>query len=275
MSKQQSSVPLMCPICRTPLYLFERTWQCDTNHSFDIAKQGYVNLHVVQHKHSKTPGDTTVSVTARREFLSAGFYAPLQQTMTQLIKKYHIQSVLDIGCGEGYYTHAMQQHAEHVIGLDIAKTAVQRAAKLNSNVTWVVGTGTILPVLSAQIDLCTSLFSPLPLSEIQRVLTANGYMLIVTPAEDHLYAMRDALFDQVNLHDPSKFSTQFSEHFDLIEQEKLTYPMTLSQADLKHLIAMTPYAYKAKLEKRVQLEQQQAFVVNASFQIYLFKKKAV
>jgi len=59
---------LMCPVCRQSLNLAENTWRCEQGHSYDVAKQGYVNLHVVQHKHSKTPGDTAESVLARREF---------------------------------------------------------------------------------------------------------------------------------------------------------------------------------------------------------------
>ena len=137
---------LMCPVCRQALNLVANSWQCEKGHHYDVAKQGYVNLHVVQHKHSKTPGDTPESVLARREFLQAGFYQPLQQVMVELLQQLKPKAVLDIGCGEGYYTHAMQPWTKHCVGVDIAKTAVQRAAKLNSRVVWVVGTGAILPV---------------------------------------------------------------------------------------------------------------------------------
>ncbi|MEG2266271.1 MAG: methyltransferase, partial [Acinetobacter sp.] len=97
---------LMCPVCREQLKLNERTWRCDNQHSYDVAKQGYVNLHVVQHKHSKNPGDTPESVQARRTFLSAGHYAPLQQAVVEKIRELRIENLLDIGCGEGYYTNA-------------------------------------------------------------------------------------------------------------------------------------------------------------------------
>ena len=36
---------------------------------------------------------------------------------------------------------------------------------------------------------------------------------------------------------------------------------------------MTPYAYKAKAERRQALEQQTQFDVTAQHQIYLFQKK--
>lgn len=263
---------LMCPVCREALSLTERTWRCINNHSYDVAKQGYVNLHVVQHKHSKNPGDTPESVQARRAFLSGGFYAPLQQSVVNKIRTLRIENLLDIGCGEGYYTDAMQQEVMQCVGVDIAKNAVQVAAKLNKEVDWVVGTGATLPVLDHSIDLCTSLFSPIPQEEILRVLKPEGYLMVVTPAPNHLYAMREALFDEVNAHDPHKFVEQLQAHFTLVEQPIVESTFELDQTQLKNLIAMTPYAYKAKSEKRQALEQLEKISLTASFQVYLFQK---
>lgn len=264
---------LMCPVCRESLKLTERTWRCDNHHSYDVAKQGYVNLHVVQHKNSKNPGDTPESVHARRAFLSSGFYAPLQQAVVSKIRQLRIENLLDIGCGEGYYTNAMQAEVLQCVGVDIAKNAVQVAAKLNKQITWVVGTGATLPVLDHSIDLCTSLFSPIPEQEILRVLKSEGYLLVVTPAKEHLLAMREALFEEVNPHDSHKFVEQLSGNFDLIDEQVVNAQMHLNQQDLKNLIAMTPYAYKAKPERRLALEQVEQFELNGQFQIYIFKKK--
>ncbi|HAV3438802.1 methyltransferase domain-containing protein [Acinetobacter baumannii] len=263
---------LMCPVCRQRLELVSKTWRCEQGHSYDIAKQGYVNLHVVQHKHSKNPGDTPESVDARRAFLQGGYYQPLQQAVVHLLKDLKAKMVLDIGCGEGYYTSAMQQVVEQCIGVDIAKNAVQRAAKLNDKVTWVVGTGATLPVIDQSMDVCTSLFSPIPQTEILRVLKDDGYLIVVTPATDHLYAMREALFEQVNPHTPQKFVEQLQDLFELKEQQVIDAPLVLDQQALKNLIAMTPYAYKASPERRMQLEQKAHLQVTASFQIYLFQK---
>lgn len=264
---------LMCPICRQSLNLTERTWRCEQGHSYDVAKQGYVNLHVVQHKHSKNPGDTPESVDARRAFLQGGYYQPLQQAVVDLLKQLDVKAILDIGCGEGYYTSAMQQVVEHCVGVDIAKTAVQRAAKLNPEVTWVVGTGATLPVLDHSMDACTSLFSPIPQAEIARVLKEDGYLIVVTPAAEHLYAMREALFEQVNPHTPEKFVEQLQDLFELKQEQIIDAPFVLEQQALKNLIAMTPYAYKASPERRSQLEQHSQLEVTASFQIYVFQKR--
>lgn len=264
---------LMCPVCRQSLNLTERTWRCEQGHSYDVAKQGYVNLHVVQHKHSKNPGDTPESVDARRAFLQSGYYQPLQQAVVALLKQLDVKAILDIGCGEGYYTSAMQQVVEQCVGVDIAKNAVQRAAKLNTEVTWVVGTGATLPVLDQSMDACTSLFSPIPQAEIARVLKDEGYLIVVTPASEHLYAMREALFEQVNPHTPEKFVEQLQDLFELKQEQIIDTPFVLDQQALKNLIAMTPYAYKASPERRLQLEQQSQLEVTASFQIYVFQKR--
>ncbi|WP_349913967.1 putative RNA methyltransferase [Acinetobacter pittii] len=264
---------LMCPVCRQSLNLIERTWRCEQGHSYDVAKQGYVNLHVVQHKHSKNPGDTPESVDARRAFLQGGYYQPLQQAVVDLLKQLNVKAILDIGCGEGYYTSVMQQVVEQCVGVDIAKNAVQRAAKLNTEVTWVVGTGATLPVLDHSMDACTSLFSPIPQTEIARVLKDDGYLIVVTPASEHLYTMREALFEQVNPHTPEKFVEQLQNLFELKQEQIIDAPFVLDQQALKNLIAMTPYAYKASPERRLQLEQQLQLEVTASFQIYVFQKR--
>ncbi|ENW07047.1 putative RNA methyltransferase [Acinetobacter beijerinckii] len=264
---------LMCPVCRQTLNLIENSWRCEKGHHYDVAKQGYVNLHVVQHKHSKNPGDTAESVLARREFLQAGFYQPLQHAIVELLQELKPHAVLDIGCGEGYYTNAMQQHTQYCIGVDIAKTAVQRAAKLNSKVTWIVATGATLPVQDHSIDVCTSLFSPIPQDEIIRVLKKNGHLIVVTPAPTHLFHLREALFEQVNLHEPQKFVEQLDAQFEIKQSKLVEAELLLDHQALNNLIAMTPYAYKASLEKRQALEQKQQFAVTAAFQIYVFEKR--
>ena len=53
------------------------TWRCTQGHSFDIARQGYVNLLPVQNKRSRDPGDSKTMIVARQEFLVAGFYQPI------------------------------------------------------------------------------------------------------------------------------------------------------------------------------------------------------
>lgn len=270
---------LICPICHTDLNLQGKTYTCQNRHSYDISKDGYVNLHVVQHKNSHSAGDTPESVQARRRFLAGGFYQHLRDKISSIINYLSPNTVLDIGCGEGYYTSILANNERQVIGLDIAKTAIIIASKtyknqeVGKNITWVVGTGSVLPVAEGSIDICTSFFSPLPKAEMLRVLTAEGYLLVATPAPRHLYAMREQLFERVNLHNPTKFIAELSPEFTLIDEWQIDTPMVLDSQNLSDLMVMTPYAYKAKLDKKISLKTQTNFEVTASFCVYLFKKQ--
>lgn len=264
---------IICPLCHTDLQQEKTRWVCHNQHSFDVARQGYVNLLPVQHKNSKSPGDTAEAVQARREFLQAGFYQPLKDNLMNWLAELQAQSILDMGCGEGFYTSGMPAVATRIIGVDIAKTAVQIAARRYAQITWLIASAAKLPIASESLDVVTSFFSPLPRDEMARVLKPNGYLLIATPAPGHLYEMRAALFEQVNPHQPDKFIETLMPDFQLIRQDVLTYELTLEQTALRHLIAMTPYAWKAKAEKRQQLEQTDLLKTSASFQIYLFQKQ--
>ena len=91
---------LFCPICGKPLRKTDRALVCEDRHSFDIARQGYVNLLPVQQKHSKNPGDTREQVLSRRAFLEAGYYAPICDALIDAAKALHLTGpILDVGCG--------------------------------------------------------------------------------------------------------------------------------------------------------------------------------
>lgn len=266
-------IPLRCPVCAEALQAQDRSWVCPSRHTFDTAREGYINLLLVQQKKSKEPGDNPEMVQARRDFLDAGHYAPLRDSALGLLRPLKAQTLLDIGCGEGYYTSAFAETVPDVAALDIAKPAVQIAAKRYKNMTWLVGSAAALPVTDACVDVVSSLFSPLPGAEMARVLKAGGHVLAVTPARHHLWSLREALFDEVRAHEPEKFLEELSPHFKLYTQLDIRFPLTLDNASLRNLLLMTPYAWRAKPEKREALAQQEAFTTEAAFTLYLLHKQ--
>jgi 23S rRNA (guanine745-N1)-methyltransferase len=253
------SEALRCPICTGALIFEPRTWRCTNGHAFDVAREGYVNLLPVQHKHSRAPGDTPESLAARRAFLDAGHYAPLREALVSMLPggTRHLE-LLDVGCGEGYYTAALKSLASTVIGLDIAKPAVRLAAKRHPDITWIVGSGARLPIADASIDIVCSLFTPLHPAEMARVLRPGGDLILATPADSHLQALRAALFDQVEPHAPEKFRDAFEPMLSCVDRRDVRYALHLSAADVAKLIEMTPYAWKARPERRSALLQSQA-----------------
>ena len=126
---------LVCPICGNDLNQQDRAFVCPNRHSFDIARQGYVNLLTVQQKHSLAPGDTREQVLSRRAFLEAGYYAPIIETLIATAKKYGVSGeILDIGCGEGWYSAQLAASLDlPLTGLDISKEAVRCAAAKYKN----------------------------------------------------------------------------------------------------------------------------------------------
>ena len=93
---------LICPICGEALCREDRQYRCEKRHSFDIARQGYVNLLPVQQKRSLHPGDTREQVLSRRAFLDAGYYSPIAETLCETALELGATGpILDIGCGEG------------------------------------------------------------------------------------------------------------------------------------------------------------------------------
>lgn len=268
---------LVCPLCASAFLIEPRTWRCTQGHSFDVAREGYINLLPVQHKHSRDPGDRPDAVLARRAFLEGGHYQPLREALVSILQPLGAGSLVDIGCGEGYYTDALRAVAHDVVGLDISKPAVRLAAKRFPGLRWIVGTGTHLPIAAAGVDVVCSLFTPLNEAEIARVLRPGGRVLIVTPGADHLWAMREILFDTVQAHEPDKFRRLFGDRvegeFEPIDPVELRVPLQLDQTALRHLAAMTPYAWKARPERRAALDALEGLDTQAAFSIMVFVRR--
>ena len=152
---------LICPICGQELNMVGKQYLCPNNHSFDIARQGHVNLLTVQQKHSKNPGDTREQVLSRREFLEEGHYAPICQTLIDTAKELSITGpILDVGCGEGYYSSRLADAlGAELTGLDISKEAVRCAAAKYKGKLWMCATAAHIPVESGSAQLLTSLFA--------------------------------------------------------------------------------------------------------------------
>lgn len=268
-----SPASYLCPLCQQALSLTDKTYRCDNNHSFDQAKQGYVNLLPVQFKHSKTPGDNKDMVIARRAFLDKGFYQPLVDKMLELYQKYGEPNapVLDAGCGEGFYTHQHKTAINNVYGVDISKETIKSAAKRYKSCHFSVGTLSKLSFADNTFAWLTSVYAPILEAEFTRILKSEGYLLTVTPAEQHLLALKKLIYRQATEHDISKNPIK---NLTLIEEHKLTYPMHFDNSDdALNLLAMTPFAFKASEELITQLKSMDNFTCQADFILRLYRKK--
>ena len=143
------STVLACPNCALALTFSARGATCANGHSFDRGRSGYLNLLVGGRlSAATTPGDTPDALAARRRFLGAGYYAPIAEALAEAVGVPD-GPVLDVGCGEGYYLS--QLDLVDLYGLDVAKSAVQMAARLLPDAQFVVGSAYRLPVLAGSV----------------------------------------------------------------------------------------------------------------------------
>ena len=227
-----------CPHCGLSFRETTSGVQCPNNHSFDRAREGYLNLLVAGRISAGTvSGDTPESLAARRRFLSTGAYNPIAQAVADTIGEVD-GSVLDIGCGEGSYLSHIQ--SPHRYGLDIAKRGVQMACKLLPDAQFVVGTAFRLPVLDESCDAVFSIFAPHSLEEFQRALAPCGQWVTVTPGAHHLHQMRPKRDDNIlererRRDDPPTHAAN---------ARRLQFDLDLTDESAHDLFSMTPLVWQ-------------------------------
>ncbi|WP_247946833.1 putative RNA methyltransferase [Streptococcus oralis] len=236
-----------CPICQENLTLIESSLKCSNRHSFDLAKFGYVNL-APQIKQSANYDKENFQ--NRQEILEAGFYQAILEGISDLLAtKPSAKTVLDIGCGEGFYSRKLQEsHSDKTFyAFDISKDSVQIAAKSEPNwaVNWFVGDLARLPIKDASMDILLDIFSPANYGEFRRVLSKDGILIKVIPTENHLKEIRQMVQDQLTKKDYSNqdIKEHFQEHFSIQSRQiaSLTKPITAEQRQA--LLAMTPLLF--------------------------------
>lgn len=234
----------------------------------------------VQHKRSKQPGDNVEMMQARRRFLATGHYHPLRAAVAKLCITYTegtTGQLLDIGCGEGYYTAYIgeqllaKQPQSICYGLDISKVAIRYAAKRYTSdaMQFCVASSQRLPFADGSLDAIVRIYAPCHAQELARVLADQGIVITVTPAARHLYQLKERVYQQVHLHDetPEQIAG-----FSLIEESKLSYDMALTGQQADDLLQMTPFAWKANAMVRSQLAGAAQFMCSADFMIRVYRK---
>ncbi len=256
---------LICPVCGEKLNKLDRSVRCGSGHSFDLAKEGYVNL-LRSNRPGDTIGDDKLSARARRDFLNKGYYSALQSALCRIFAG-KSGSVLDICCGEGYYTAALGENPNlQVYGFDISREMVRLAAK-RGNGTYFVANMASIPVKAESVDYATHLFAPFIEEAFSKVLKPGGRLFTVIPGQKHLWGLKQALYETPYENDEKLPETK---ELRLVSVQKITDTIILaSQEDIQAVFRMTPYYFhtsavdKAKLEGLSQLQTPVEFVIAA------------
>lgn len=272
---------LTCPICTISLVQNDTNLQCSNHHSFDISAEGYVNL-----LRKKLPGDAKEMLVARREFLAQGHYQPLSDLINDFICT-HLSSssspltILDAGCGEGYYLGRLQHYLlahdyqTQYSGLDISKDAIRMAARRYKQVCFVVANiNERLVFVDDAMQVVLNIFAPRNPAEFARVLVPEGLLLLVIPGADHLQQLR-ATLHLLNIEEDKeqKVIAQFSPFFDFVSSSPLSYTLQFDHKDIMQAVMMTPNYWHLAQDVRERVEVMEMIETTVSFSGLVFRRR--
>lgn len=271
---------LVCPSCKKDLVCNDKSYVCENKHTYDRAKNGYVNLLLSNQKNAKDPGDTKEMCVSRERFLEKGYYGELKDTVCNIINKYTTSikgkcNILDGGCGEGYYTNSIINAINNnnakieMVGVDISKHAVNIANRKNKQVKYAVASLFHLPIADKSCDIFINMFAPFCAEEIQRVLKKDGVMIMAIPDRRHLFSLKEFLYDNPYENEVKEFELA---GFTLVNSTKVSCDISIdNNEDIKSLFGMTPYFWRTPKESIEKLNSIEKLDTKGEFIVLEYK----
>lgn len=263
---------LRCPVCAQALSADAHTLRCGSGHSFDLAKEGYCNL-LRTGKPGDSKGDNKEMARSRRDFLEKGYFAPLARAVGECAARYtgDGDTVLDICCGEGYYTDFLTKRLpRRYFGFDLSKNMVRLAAKRRCGATFFVANIASVPVHDASVKLAFHLFAPFHAAEFGRILATDGVIVTAVPGKQHLFGLKQVLYDTPYENDEQPPKADGLTLTDTLRvREQITLP---SREDIAALFQMTPYYYHTPAEGRQRLDALHRLATDIEFVLYIYHK---
>ena len=279
-----------CPSCGQALTLNAesqpKTYSCSNRHSFDVAREGYLNLLLAQHKRSRNPGDSDDMIRSRQRFLSAGYYSLLSDAIVSQVANSangFNQTLIDLGCGEGHYLQQLRDASLNdpksdsksaspdlkLLGIDISKFAVRLAAKRKMGARLVVDSAFNIPLFENRLDTAISVFSPISCEETARILKPGGTLIMVGPGEEHLSGLTKLIYDKTVPHagNPLDATAQFT----LQESIEIKRDISVEGSDILDLLTMTPYYWQARPEQQEKLAKLEKLETPIHFYIKIYQ----
>ncbi|MDB5179091.1 MAG: methyltransferase protein [Patescibacteria group bacterium] len=266
----------ICPNCNEALESAGGSLVCVNGHTFDVAREGYVNL-LTGRQRSGHKGDTPEMLAARRRFFAGGYYEPLRQRLVSLVAGLKPRVVAEIGCGEGYYIGGIREHVPGVAAFatDIAKEGVRLGAKQYPRVHFAVAdTNRSLPLANGSADVVLDVFAPRNGPEFARILRRDGRLVVVIPTTRHLAELREIQPLLVIQEDKRRLVEEgLAGEFKLAQHEVLTAPLELAGPAVLDLVEMTPNAWFLTPEQKQRLGEVGRIRVRGEFEILMFERK--
>lgn len=282
--------PLVCPVCNARLEQERKTLECSAGHTFDIAREGYVNLLLSNHRRRAVDGDTADMLRSRRRFLEAGYYRPLYELLATMIAETYQNNnflasekacIFEVGSGEGYYIGNITRELHQsmispkfaFMGMDLSKAAARFASKRYQDTLFFVGDiHRRVYVQDTSVNVLLNIFSPRNVAEFARILAPKGCILIVIPAESHLSSLRTTLnLLDIQVDKERQTLARFVDDFSLVDRRVLHYPLELPATAVADLVNMGPNHWH-RLDKFVE-SNETITATEASFIVLHLQRK--
>lgn len=268
----------ICPKCSEKLNINEQgTAVCPCGHTYDRSRFGYYNL--LLSNAGGNHGDNREMIDARRAFLDTGAYLPLANKVAELAYESISDGgvLLDIGCGEGYYTSLIMTRLSDggksvsTLGFDISKDACRYSMKRCVGAEIAVASAYKMPVADGSVDLAVNIFSPLAADETHRVLRSGGRFIMAIPDENHLFGLKKLLYKTPY---KNRVADTALAGFSLLRTERVAYTLTLDSAEqIKSLFMMTPYAYRTPHEAKERLLSVGRLETEIEFLVFVYERQ--
>ena len=252
LDKIAAFVGFQCPACGLPLSVDESSLRCGKGHTYDVARKGYVHLH---HKTVQSEYDRQL-FESRRAVFEAGFYNPVLDALTSGLQRPLSETVLDAGCGEGFYTHSLASANPDClfIGIDLSKDAIIAAAGRSASALYCVGDLSHLPFVDDTFDIIMNILSPASYISFDRVLKKGGRLMKIMPGREYLQEIRERLPANKSEYDDTKVHDYLQEHMNLMSLERIYYSKPLTKELYTHFLNMTPLTQSLSNDERNALE---------------------
>lgn len=260
---------LRCPVCSGGFSQGEKSLLCENGHCFDKAKEGYVNLLSGCRKSGDAIGDNREMAKNRKAFLDGGYYACLADAVAKLVQG---DTVLDICCGEGYYTEKIMSSAgkRQYYGFDLSREMVRLAAKRKCGATFFVANIADIPVRDESVDFAFHLFAPFHAGEFHRIMKTGGRLVTVFPGKRHLFALKEVLYDVPYENDEKIPDTG---DFRLVETVTVKDRIRLEgNENIMSLLRMTPYFYHTPTEGLQRISTLDSLETEVEFVLAVMRK---
>ena len=233
---------LRCPLCGGAFSLKEKSLMCEKRHTYDIARQGYVNF---------VPGQKEMFYKKelfdhRAKVFESGVYAPVVERLSAAIERFVQKEnpvLLDAGCGEGYYTkNVCHQRSMTRMGFDLSKDAVRLAARGQHAAHFFAADLKNIPLKDAAVDVLLDIFTPANYAEFARVLAPEGVVVKLAPRSGYLHELRTLAGDRLRHqeYDGGDVERYAQEKMNVLAKETISYTLSVTQETAQHLARMTP-----------------------------------